>query len=89
MLTKFLDPKNDFAFKRVFGTEKNKDILIQFLNDILNHRYIGQISEVTFLPPCTGTRSSSQQAEHRRCALPRPKRDAIHRRDAGSRVSRL
>ena len=51
MLTKFLDPKNDFAFKRVFGTEKNKDILIQFLNDILNHRYIGQISEVTFLPP--------------------------------------
>ncbi len=30
MLTKFLDPKNDFAFKKVFGTEKNKDILIHF-----------------------------------------------------------
>jgi predicted transposase/invertase (TIGR01784 family) len=31
---RFLDPKNDFAFKRVFGTEKNKEILIRFLNDI-------------------------------------------------------
>jgi hypothetical protein len=24
MLCKFLDPKNDFAFKKIFGTEKNK-----------------------------------------------------------------
>ena len=51
MLGKFLDPKNDFAFKRVFGTEKNKDILIHFLNDILDHQYIGQITAVTFLDP--------------------------------------
>ena len=49
MLTKFLDPKNDFAFKQVFGQEKNKDILIHFLNDVLNHKYIGQIVDVTFL----------------------------------------
>ena len=48
MLTKFLDPKNDLVFKRIFGTEKNKDILIPFLNDILNHRYIGEIKDVTF-----------------------------------------
>ncbi len=34
-LTKFLDSKNDFAFKRIFGTEKNKDILIHFINDML------------------------------------------------------
>jgi predicted transposase YdaD len=27
MLTKFLDPKNDVAFRRIFGTKKNKDIL--------------------------------------------------------------
>ena len=50
MLDKFLDPKNDLAFKRVFGSEKNKDILIQFLNDILDHQYIGEIREITFLP---------------------------------------
>ena len=35
MLTKFLDPKNDIAFKRIFGTEKNKDILIHFIIDQL------------------------------------------------------
>ncbi|MFP3035975.1 MAG: PD-(D/E)XK nuclease family transposase [Wolbachia sp.] len=36
VLSKFLDPKNNYAFKRIFGTEKNKDILIHFLNDGLN-----------------------------------------------------
>jgi hypothetical protein len=30
LATKFLDPKNDVAFKKIFGTEKNKDILIHF-----------------------------------------------------------
>lgn len=29
MLTKFLDPKNDVAFKRIFGTEKHKNILME------------------------------------------------------------
>ncbi|WP_279289811.1 PD-(D/E)XK nuclease family transposase [Clostridium intestinale] len=28
-------PKNDFVFKLIFGDEKNKDILIDFLNSIL------------------------------------------------------
>lgn len=27
-----LDPKNDFVFKRIFGSEENKDILLAFLN---------------------------------------------------------
>ena len=49
MITKFLDPKNDFAFRQVFGKEKNKDILIHFLNDVLDHSHIGQIVEVHFL----------------------------------------
>ena len=50
MLTKFLDPKNEIAFKRVFGTEKNKDILISFLKDILDPQDIGEIKDVTFVP---------------------------------------
>jgi hypothetical protein len=29
--SKFLDPKNDLAFRRIFGSEKNKDILIHFI----------------------------------------------------------
>lgn len=35
MVAVFLDPKNDAAFKKIFGTKKNKDILIHFLNDVI------------------------------------------------------
>jgi predicted transposase/invertase (TIGR01784 family) len=51
MLSKFLDPKNDFAFRRIFGTEKNKDILIHFLNDLVEFEGGSPIREVTFLKP--------------------------------------
>ncbi len=47
--SKFLDPKNNFAFKRIFGTEKNKDILIHFLNDILGFAGKDEIEEIEFL----------------------------------------
>ena len=49
MLSKFLDPKNDVAFKKIFGTEKNKDILIHFINDMITFKENGPIKEVTFL----------------------------------------
>ena len=48
---KLLDPKNDVAFKRIFGTEKNKDILIHFLNDMLVFKGNHPIEDVTFLKP--------------------------------------
>jgi predicted transposase/invertase (TIGR01784 family) len=48
-LSKFLDPKNDFAFVQIFGTEKNKDILIHFLNDVLSYRKGEEIIAVSFL----------------------------------------
>ena len=48
---KLLDPKNDVAFKRIFGTEKNKDILIHFLNDMLVFKEKKPIKDVTFLKP--------------------------------------
>lgn len=47
MLTRYLDPKNALAFKRIFGSEQNKDILIHFLNDILERHHL--IEGVTFL----------------------------------------
>jgi predicted transposase/invertase (TIGR01784 family) len=50
-VTKFLDPKNDYAFKRIFGTEKHKNILIHFLNDILHLTPGVEIQDVTFLKP--------------------------------------
>jgi len=49
VFNKFLDPKNDFAFKRIFGTEKNKDILIDFINAIIGFEDDAQIQKVTFL----------------------------------------
>ncbi|GFN46393.1 MULTISPECIES: Rpn family recombination-promoting nuclease/putative transposase [Candidatus Regiella] len=49
MLSKYLDPKNDVAFRKIFGTEKNKDILMHFLNDILGFSGSKQITSVTFL----------------------------------------
>lgn len=48
-LEKFLDPKNDLAFKRIFGTEKNQDILIHFLNDILKLSKC-PIQKIQYLP---------------------------------------
>ena len=49
MFTKFLDPKNDVAFRRIFGSEKNKDILIDFLNDMITFKTRATITDVTFL----------------------------------------
>jgi predicted transposase/invertase (TIGR01784 family) len=50
-ISKFLDPKNDIAFKRVFGTEEHKDILIHFINDILGLEDNDQIEDVEYLSP--------------------------------------
>jgi len=48
-LSKFLDPKNDVAFKKIFGSEKHKDILIHFINDVLELKDNDQIDAVEFL----------------------------------------
>ena len=49
MFTKLLDPKESAAFKGLFGTEKNKDILISFLNDMFTLNKRPMINDVTFL----------------------------------------
>ncbi len=48
---KFLDPTNDLAFKKIFGNEKKKNILISFLNAILGFEGEHQIEEVEILNP--------------------------------------
>ncbi len=35
---KFVDPKNDLAFKKIFGNENKKEILISFLNSVLDFK---------------------------------------------------
>lgn len=42
-LGKFVDPMSDWGFKMLFGTEKNKDILIGLLNALLPDRQIMSI----------------------------------------------
>ena len=46
----FINPKTDFAFKKIFGSEQSKGILISFLNSIL---YDGDaiIQDLTILNP--------------------------------------
>jgi len=47
----FADPKTDFAFKRIFGSEEHKDVLVAFLNDILQLDEPHRIVKVELLPP--------------------------------------
>ena len=39
MIRGLLHPKIDFIFKNIFGAEKNKRILISFLNSVLKNPY--------------------------------------------------
>jgi predicted transposase/invertase (TIGR01784 family) len=47
----FADPKTDFAFKRIFGSEEHKDVLVAFLNDMLDLDELHRIVAVELLPP--------------------------------------
>ena len=46
----YLNPLTDFGFKRIFGSEENKPLLLDFLNTFLES-ILGHITEVTFLSP--------------------------------------
>lgn len=48
---KFADPKNDLAFKKIFGDENKTEILISFLNSILDFKYNKLIKKVTIANP--------------------------------------
>src|SRR5260221_4102223 len=44
-----VSPRVDIAFKKIFGVEENKDLLISLINAIVSKE--DQISEVTLLNP--------------------------------------
>jgi len=48
---KFADPKNDLAFKKIFGNEKHKNILISFLNAVLDFTGDKEIVDVELVNP--------------------------------------
>ncbi|NOT62276.1 MAG: PD-(D/E)XK nuclease family transposase [Acidobacteria bacterium] len=45
---KYLNPFTDFGFKKLFGSEPNKDLLIDFLNQLLPQHH--QIQDLSFTP---------------------------------------
>lgn len=60
---KFADPKNDVAFRKIFGNEAKKVILISFLNSVLNLDGDRKIIDLDFrntfqLPRIAGLKSS-------------------------------
>ena len=49
MISKYFNPYTDFGFKKLFGEEASKDLLIDFLNQLLPEQH--QIAELTFKNP--------------------------------------
>lgn len=47
-LEKLMDLKIDYAFKQLFGSEKNKEITVVFLNAILQKTGRGRIKDIAF-----------------------------------------
>ncbi|MCM3703987.1 Rpn family recombination-promoting nuclease/putative transposase [Paenibacillus macerans] len=53
MTTELLDPRNDFVFKRIFGSEDNKDVLLAFLNRAFAESGEPPLTEIVLLNPYT------------------------------------
>ena len=47
----FADPKTDFTFKRIFGSEEHKEVLVAFLNAMLGLDEQHRIESVRLLAP--------------------------------------
>ncbi|MCO6488922.1 MAG: PD-(D/E)XK nuclease family transposase [Phaeodactylibacter sp.] len=45
---KYINPFTDYGFKKLFGTELNKDLLIDFLNQVLPERH--HIQDLSYTP---------------------------------------
>jgi len=45
---RYIDPFTDFGFKKLFGEECNKDLLLDFLNELL-HKEEGKIVSISYL----------------------------------------
>jgi len=52
---KYINPFTDFGFKKLFGTEMNKDLLMDFLNELLHDE--GKIVELNYMNPAQLGRS--------------------------------
>lgn len=59
---KFVDVKNDIAFRKIFGNEKKTEIIISFLNAVLKLKNDQQIKSVTIANPYQFPRVAGEKA---------------------------
>ena len=57
---KYIDPFTDFGFKKLFGEECNKDLLLDFLNELL-YKKEGKIVSITYIKNDKPGRSESDR----------------------------
>ena len=62
--SKYIDPFTDFGFKKLFGEESNKDLLLDFLNELL-HKEEGKIISLSY----DKTERLGSSAEERRAVF--------------------
>ena len=60
----FADPRTDFAFKKIFGNEQAKDVLISFLNAVLSLDEAHAIVDVTILNPYEAPKTKYMRASY-------------------------
>jgi predicted transposase/invertase (TIGR01784 family) len=53
---KFIDPRIDFAFKKIFGGEDTKDILMNFIESLLDLSGNKKLKDITILDPFAAPR---------------------------------
>ncbi len=56
---KYINPFTDFGFKRIFGEEPNKDILIDFLNTLFHGELV--IKELSLKPPYKTSKTKEER----------------------------
>ena len=49
MLDRYLNPQNDIAFKRIFGQERNKDLLLALINTVVEKQLHKPIEEAQLI----------------------------------------
>lgn len=77
-----IDPTVDCVFKAILGKEANKNLLIHFLNAILQLRGAARIVEVVIANPYNEREFVRGEARHRGCQSLRPAGPPVSNRDS-------
>lgn len=59
-----LDARNDFIFKKIFGSENNKDVLLAFLNSTFMESGEPPLTEIILMNPYTDKDAPAEKLVH-------------------------